>query len=116
MVNQNLNHPSIIAWSLGNEGGDGPNFAASAKWVHQRDPTRPVHYERASELASSSSSRCLWILHLCVVFASSYTDIPNVMYELPHEVALRGQEMSKLPLSEQVGTLPLRQGLLFLLT
>jgi len=31
----------------GNESGYGPNHEALAKWIHQNDPTRPVHYERA---------------------------------------------------------------------
>ncbi|MEZ6036678.1 MAG: glycoside hydrolase family 2 TIM barrel-domain containing protein [Planctomycetota bacterium] len=45
------NHPSIIVWSLGNEAGDGCNFVATSDWIHQRDPSRPVHYERAGNRA-----------------------------------------------------------------
>ncbi|MCB9878394.1 MAG: DUF4981 domain-containing protein [Planctomycetes bacterium] len=45
------NHPSIIVWSLGNEAGDGSNFVATSDWIHQRDPSRPVHYERAGRAA-----------------------------------------------------------------
>ncbi len=47
MVERDKNHPSVIIWSLGNEAGDGPNFVATSKWIHQRDPSRPVHYEGA---------------------------------------------------------------------
>ncbi len=47
MVEQHKNHPSIIIWSLGNEAGMGENFVATGTWVKQRDPSRPVHYERA---------------------------------------------------------------------
>ena len=47
MVERDKNHPSIILWSMGNEAGDGVNFVAASKWIHQRDPSRPVHYERA---------------------------------------------------------------------
>ncbi len=47
MVERDKNHPSIIVWSLGNEGGDGVNFQATSAWIHERDPSRPVHYERA---------------------------------------------------------------------
>lgn len=47
MVERDKNHPSVIIWSLGNEAGFGPNFEATADWIHQRDPSRPVHYERA---------------------------------------------------------------------
>ena len=48
MVERDKNHPSVIVWSLGNESGDGPNFAAAAGWIHEYDPTRPVHYESAT--------------------------------------------------------------------
>lgn len=47
MVERDKNHPSIIFWSLGNESGSGPNHAAMAGWIHDYDPTRPVHYEGA---------------------------------------------------------------------
>jgi len=47
MVERDKNHPSVVIWSLGNEGGDGPNFEATSAWIHKRDPSRPVHYERA---------------------------------------------------------------------
>ena len=45
MFERDKNHPSIVAWSLGNEAGTGANAAAMAAWLHRRDPDRPVHYE-----------------------------------------------------------------------
>jgi len=48
MVEAFKNHPSVIIWSLGNEAGDGVNFVECSKWVKQRDPSRPVHYEQAA--------------------------------------------------------------------
>jgi len=47
VVERDKNHPSVIIWSMGNEAGDGPNFQAAYAWMKQRDPTRPVQYERA---------------------------------------------------------------------
>ena len=47
MVMRDRNHPSVVFWSLGNESGWGPNFAMTAAWIHEYDPTRPVHYEGA---------------------------------------------------------------------
>ncbi len=44
-------HASVILWSLGNEAGDGVNFVAASRWVHEHEPTRPVHYERAERKA-----------------------------------------------------------------
>jgi beta-galactosidase len=49
MVERDKNHASVILWSLGNEAGSGVNFEATSAWIHQRDPSRPVHYERAGE-------------------------------------------------------------------
>ena len=47
MVARDKNHPSIIAWSLGNESGFGPNHAAMAGYIRQIDPSRVLHYEGA---------------------------------------------------------------------
>jgi beta-galactosidase len=66
MLERDKNHPSIIIWSLGNEAGDGPNFEATSKWIHEHDPSRPVHYEPAGR--------------------KSYTDIVCPMYPPPREL------------------------------
>ena len=47
LVVRDRNHPSVVMWSLGNEAGWGSNFAMTAAWIHEYDPTRPVHYEGA---------------------------------------------------------------------
>ncbi|MCZ8519554.1 glycoside hydrolase family 2 TIM barrel-domain containing protein [Paenibacillus caseinilyticus] len=49
LVERDKNHPSVILWSLGNESGYGSNHDAMAEWVRGRDPSRPIHYERAYE-------------------------------------------------------------------
>lgn len=41
------NHPSIVTWSLGNEGGYGINFEKAYDMVKAYDTSRPVQYERA---------------------------------------------------------------------
>lgn len=40
-----INHPSILIWSLGNESGWGANFVSMYERCKQLDPTRPVLYE-----------------------------------------------------------------------
>jgi beta-galactosidase len=57
MVERDKNHPSIIIWSLGNEAGDGTNFAATYQWIKKRDASRPVQYERA-ELRENTDIYC----------------------------------------------------------
>ena len=77
MVERDKNHPSVIIWSLGNEAGEGPNFEADARWIRQRDPSRPVHYEPAR--------------------AKSYTDIFSPMYPKPAELARYASEPHTKP-------------------
>ncbi|TWT91026.1 Beta-galactosidase [Pseudobythopirellula maris] len=52
LAERDKNHPSVIVWSLGNESGYGPNFAAIAAWLRAFDPTRPIHYEGAQDSPS----------------------------------------------------------------
>lgn len=44
MVMRDRNHPSVIIWSLGNEGGDGANYGHCYDAVRALD-SRPIHYE-----------------------------------------------------------------------
>jgi len=46
-VLRDINHPSVIIWSLGNEAGNGKNFENCYNWLKAYDKTRPVQYERA---------------------------------------------------------------------
>ncbi|MFG3254994.1 glycoside hydrolase family 2 TIM barrel-domain containing protein [Streptomyces sp. NPDC048172] len=45
MVERDKNHPSVVIWSLGNESGGGRGISAMARWIRERDPSRPLHYE-----------------------------------------------------------------------
>jgi beta-galactosidase len=67
-VERDKNHPSIVIWSLGNECATGRNMAAMAQWTHERDPGRPVHFERDH--------------------ASAYTDMHSRMYASFAELAV----------------------------
>ncbi|MEX0321537.1 MAG: glycoside hydrolase family 2 TIM barrel-domain containing protein [Puniceicoccaceae bacterium] len=42
------NHVSVVMWSMGNEAGDGENFRKCSEWIKNRDPSRPVQYDRSS--------------------------------------------------------------------
>ncbi|HSQ75465.1 MAG TPA: glycoside hydrolase family 2 TIM barrel-domain containing protein [Bacteroidota bacterium] len=78
MVERDKNHPSVIIWSMGNEGGDGMNFEAGSEWIHMRDPSRPVHYERA--------------------LLRPHTDIVCPMYPPPSELLEYVQQKQDRPL------------------
>ena len=45
LVKRDFNHPCVILWSLGNEGGVGPNIEAMYKKVQELDQTRPPFYD-----------------------------------------------------------------------
>ncbi|MBP5506290.1 MAG: DUF4981 domain-containing protein [Prevotella sp.] len=54
LVKRDFNHPSVILWSLGNEGGVGPNIEAMYKKVLELDTTRPPFYD------SDRRYSCIW--------------------------------------------------------
>lgn len=56
VIQRDRNHPSVIFWSLGNEGGNGRNFDAMAKRARELDPTRPIHYEGKNDVADIRSA------------------------------------------------------------
>ena len=85
MVERDKNHPSVIIWSMGNEAGDGTNFEAASDWIHHRDPTRPVHYERAV-LKPHTDIYCPMyarIPHL-IEYAEKKQDRPLILCEYAH--------------------------------
>ncbi|MBQ5575155.1 MAG: beta-galactosidase, partial [Bacteroidales bacterium] len=45
LVKRDINHPCVILWSLGNEGGMGPNIEAMYNKVKELDSTRPPFYD-----------------------------------------------------------------------
>ena len=53
MVERDKNHPSVIIWSLANESEGGSGFVAIERWIRERDPSRPLHYERDRTYAQS---------------------------------------------------------------
>ena len=55
VIQRDKNHPSVIFWSLGNEGGAGVNFDEMYKRAKELDPTRPIHYEGKNDAADIDS-------------------------------------------------------------
>ena len=78
LVERDKNHPSVIIWSMGNEAGDGVNFDTCYRWIKDRDPSRPVHYERAEK--------------------GSNTDIYCPMYARPWSIEEYATEKQERPL------------------
>ncbi len=87
MVERDKNHPSVIIWSLGNEAGDGVNFEDAVRWIKDRDPSRPVQYERAG-LRPHTDIYCPMyasIEHLDK-YSSERQDRPLILCEYAHSM------------------------------
>ncbi len=75
MVERDKNHPCVIMWSLGNESGYGDNQRAMADWIHNRDTTRPVHYETASAMGRFEGTD---------VYSRMYASTDELSHKLSH--------------------------------
>ena len=84
-VARNFNHPSIIFWSLGNEGGFGVNFVKCYEWVKNEDPSRPVQYERA-EWDEHTDIFCPMYYNYenCIEYCESNPTRPLIQCEYAH--------------------------------
>ena len=87
MVERDKNHPSVIIWSLGNEAGDGTNFQAMSEWTHRRDPSRPVHYERAGRAAHTDIVCPMYSrIEQLLEYAKTPQERPFIMCEYAHSM------------------------------
>ncbi len=74
MYRRDRNHPCVIAWSLGNECGNGYCMEEAYRFLKGKDNTRPVVYERA-ELARNTD--IVSIMYPSVDFLSEYARNPR---------------------------------------
>ena len=74
MYRRDRNHPCVIAWSLGNECGNGYCMEEAYRYLKGKDNTRPVVYERA-ELARNTD--IVSIMYPSVDFLSEYARNPR---------------------------------------
>ncbi len=87
-VKTQINHPSIIFWSLGNESNDGPNLAVCYKWVKDYDSTRPVQYEGTIHFDGAPNTDVIcpmyWDYWTCESFCQRNPDRPLIQCEYAH--------------------------------
>ncbi|MBP5677181.1 MAG: hypothetical protein J6W88_01645 [Bacteroidales bacterium] len=74
MFRRDRNHPCVIAWSLGNECGNGYCMEEAYRFLKGKDNTRPVVYERA-ELDRNTD--IVSIMYPSVDFLSRYARNPR---------------------------------------
>ncbi len=84
-VRRDINHPSVIIWSLGNEAGNGPNFHKGYELVKALDNTRPVQYERAQKEWNTDIYCPMYLSHKrCEEYAASNPEKPLIQCEYSH--------------------------------
>ena len=55
-ISRDVNRPSVVIWSMGNESGNGSNFTEAAKAVKAFDNTRLLHYESVHNQGDATDS------------------------------------------------------------
>ncbi len=90
-VQRNRNHPCVIIWSLGNEAGDGDNFAQSFQWIKNADPSRPVQYE-GTKKGKNTDIFCpmYYTYNDCKKYLTSNPDRPLIQCEYVHTMGNSG--------------------------
>lgn len=86
MVERDKNRSSVILWSLGNESGYGGNHEAMAAWTKERDPSRPIHYERdlQAKTADVVSTMYTSVPELEALGQRTDMDKPHILCEYAH--------------------------------
>lgn len=85
VIQRDRNHPSVIFWSLGNEGGSGTNFDSLYVEAKSLDPSRPIHYEGKND-AADIDSHMYPDLPRMQAFDSQPSDRPYFLCEYAHSM------------------------------
>lgn len=94
LVQRDKNHPSVIFWSLGNEGGKGRNMEAMADTIRKMDATRLVFSDTHREIADLYDDSYLHPADIKKL-AERINDKPVVMREYSHVMGNSGGNLQE---------------------
>lgn len=94
LVQRDKNHPCVIFWSLGNEGGKGRNMEAMADTIRKLDPTRLVFSDTHREVSDLYDDSYLHPADFKKL-AERINDKPVIMREYAHVMANSGGNLQE---------------------
>jgi len=94
VVMRDYNHPSVVFWSLGNEGGSGINFRAMRQTVDELDSTRLVFSDSDRSVSDLYDDSYLPPARLRQA-AERVTDRPFLMREYAHMMGNSGGNLTE---------------------
>ena len=94
LVKRDINHPSILFWSLGNEGGAGMNMRAMRSKVEELDTTRLIFCDTDLSVSDIYDDSYLAPARLKQV-AERVTDRPFMMREYAHMMGNSGGNLTE---------------------
>lgn len=85
MYERDKNHACIITWSLGNESGNGENMHTTYRWLKEKDPSRPVQYEGATNDTNTDIQAPMYArIAQMVKYAENNPQRPYIQCEYAH--------------------------------
>ncbi len=84
MAIRDINHPSVIIWSLGNEAGNGPNFVNAYDSLKAYDKTRPIQYERAEQERNTDIVCPMYAWDYMKYYGNEKHERPMILCEYAH--------------------------------
>ncbi len=85
MYERDKNQPAIIAWSLGNECGNGPVFFKGYDWLKMQDESRPVQFEQAGLESNTDIVAPMYAsIDDLKDYALNHKDRPYILCEYAH--------------------------------
>lgn len=95
MVLRDRNHPTVIAWSIGNESGYGTNIPKAYNRIKELD-TRPVHYEGSTNANQQAGTDFYSKMYRPATEVASYTNTVGKPYFLCEYAHAMGNSVGNL--------------------
>jgi hypothetical protein len=100
MIERDINHPSVIIWSLGNESVWGDNFEKKYQYVKAIDKTRPVIFSYPRTIPAGQNRADIFSYHYenyAENLARHSFELPVIHDEFAHVACYNKEELNRDP-------------------